>query len=653
MKLKGFRYDGFVIALALISALGFAAYTAISGNTRLALFECAAIAGVFVLFLVRALLGKRRYRRMLKRAAKKIDRSDSKVLESLSYPVCVADEDGLVTWCNDYFAADVAGADLSQSYSVDRFLKGADPDSGNVCVPVGDKYFTIFSSHYHRDGKNYTVYELIDNTDLKKTEAEYFGSRPYSLIIEADNIDDSRSDFKDSEKTAIKSRVEAMIDEWSEKFDSGVRRISDDRYSIITEKKNIDMMVADKFSIVDSVRNFTYKDKNAGVTLSIGIAPGDSIRSAEKAARKAFDMALGRGGDQVALRLEDGSYKFFGGVSGSAEKYSKTKSRMLAKNLASEIQASSNVIVMGHANSDFDSVGAAVGVVTMAKALGVPANIVINKSSSLALPLVEMMKNSGMGDMFITFEQAERMLGRKSLMILVDTHIIEFSEYQELFAKCEKRTIIDHHRLIAGTTDRERIVYHEPNASSTCEMVTEYISYTLDDSLVSKEVAQALLSGIMLDTKNFVLRAGARTFEAAAYLKERGADLVEVRKLFDSSFETNKYKNNVVNEAITYKNCAIATVPEGAPESRIIAAKAADELLGISGIKASFVIYTLPDGVSISARSLGEMNVQLIMEEMGGGGHKTMAATKFAGTADEAQNALREIIDKITVKEKI
>ena len=264
-----------------------------------------------------------------------------------------------------------------------------------------------------------------------------------------------------------------------------------------------------------------------------------------------------------------------------------------------------------------------------------------------------MMENSGMGDMFITFEQAERMLNRKSLMILVDTHIIEFSEYSELFAKCEQRTIIDHHRLIAGTTDRERIVYHEPNASSTCEMVTEYISYTLDDSLVSKEVAQALLSGIMLDTKNFVLRAGARTFEAAAYLKERGADLVEVRKLFDASFETNKYKNNVVNEAITYKNCAIATVPEGAPESRLIASKAADDLLGISDIKASFVIYTQQEGVSISARSLGEMNVQLSMEAMGGGGHKTMAATNFAGTADEAQNALREIIDKITEKEKI
>ena len=652
MKIRGYRYDGLVFAAALIVALGFAAYTALSDNYNLALCECAAVLAVVVLFLIRALFARRRYRRMLYIAAKKADHTDTKVLESFSYPVCIADEDSLVTWCNKAFADEVAGDELNQSYSVKRFLGSADPEAGDVCVSVGDKYFNVYSFPFHRDGRNYTVYELTDNTRLKKTEEEYIKSRPYSIIIDVDNIDNSRSDIKDSEKSAIISRVEAMIDEWSEKFSSSVRRISDDRYSIITEKENIDAMAEDKFSIIGKVRDFTYKDRNAGVTLSIGVAPGETIMLAEKAARKAFDIAIGRGGDQAALLMPDGSYTFFGGVSSSAEKYSKTQTRVLAGNLAADLRNSSSVFVMGHAFSDFDSLGGALGVAVMARALGVPAYVVVNKETTLALSLVDFIETSELFDIFMPAEKAMRSAGRKSLAVLVDTHIVSMSDYPELFEKCESHMIIDHHRLAAGNYDSDIKIYHSPTASSSCEMITEYISYTLDYSKVSASLSQALLSGIMLDTKNFVIRSGARTFSAAAYLKERGANLVETKKLFNSSFDDIKLKNSVVDSAEFYKNCAVARVPDNIPDSRLIAAKAADDLLGVSGVKASFVLYESSGAVSISARSLGEINVQLIMESLGGGGHRTMAAARLETSVQEAEKMLYEAIDKMTESER-
>ena len=644
MKIKGFRYDGAVFAAVLLTAVGFTGYTALTGQRTLALWEFGAIVVLLAFFLFRALFAKRRYRKMLAAAAKKLDHTDPKVLSSFKYPVCVCDGDSRVTWCNELFANEIAGGDLTQSYSANRFLKGKDPDEGDVCVKVGEKYFSVFCSHFHKNGFNYTVYELIDNTELKSIEAEFYRTRPYSILIEVDNIDDTRSDLKDSEKTQIKSRVEALLDDWGESFNSNVRRISDDRYSVITEKSNVDKMIEDKFSIIDTVRAFEYKDKNAQVTLSVGIAGGSTVQEAEKASRKAFDTALGRGGDQAALRNEDGSYKFFGGVSGSAEKYSKTRARMLAANLAEAIKSSGNVLIMGHANSDFDSLGSAVGVAAVAKSLGVEVNVAINRETSLALPLVDMLSENGESELFVGREQAEKLVGKKTLVVLTDTHVAEMSEFPQIFASAENRIIIDHHRLIAGAADKEIKLFHEPNASSASEMVTEYITYVLDDSKVSKPVAQALLAGIVLDTKSFVLKTGARTFEAAAYLKNRGADPVLVKKLFASSFEINKIKNDTVNSASVYDCYAVSQLTEKTDSARLIAAKAADELLGLEGVKASFVIFELDGFACVSARSFGEINVQLIMEALGGGGHKTMAAARLQSSPENAKQELMKVI---------
>jgi c-di-AMP phosphodiesterase-like protein len=325
---------------------------------------------------------------------------------------------------------------------------------------------------------------------------------------------------------------------------------------------------------------------------------------------------------------------------------------VLAGNLAAELKSSGQVFVMGHAFSDFDSLGGALGVAVMARSLGVPAYAVVNKETTLALSLVEFAESGELSDILIPFEKAVRSVGKKSLAVLVDTHIPSMSDYPELFEKCEKRVIIDHHRLAAGKYDSDIKIYHSPTASSACEMITEFISYTLDDSKVSASLAQALLSGIMLDTKNFVIRSGARTFSAAAYLKERGANLVETKKLFNASFDDIKLKNSVVDSAEFYKNCAVACVPDNVPDNRLIAAKAADDLLGVSGVKASFVLYETRGAVSVSARSLGEINVQLIMEALGGGGHRTMAATRLENTKQEAEKMLYEAIDKMTESER-
>lgn len=651
MKLKGFWYDSLLIILSVSAAAAFAVYTGLKVDMRLALTEAVVILAVVIFGLVRALLANRQYERMLKKASQRMDYSNSKVLSTLPYPSAVCNEKGFVTWCNNLFNTEIADGDISQSFNIGKIIPNTDA-SGNIYAKVGEKYYSVFTLNFHKDGENYRVFNFLDSTYLKQTEEKYKSTRPYVIVIETDNIDDFRSDFRDSEKTEIKGRMESMIDEWCDKFNSVAKRISDDRLMIITEKNNVDAMRNEKFSILANVRDFEFKNKNAGVTLSVGISGGNTIKDAEKGARKAIEMALGRGGDQVALRGPDGSYEFVGGVSRSAEKYSKTRARMRANKLCSEICDSSNVLVCGHKYSDYDAIGAAVGVALIARFNNIPAYVVTNQNQTLAKPLIDKLVKNGFSELFIDEDEANKLINKKTFLVLVDTHLPSFAECPNLFDKCERYAIIDHHRLSAKVNEDDKHLLHNPTASSACEMVTEYISYTVDDNSVPSAIAEALLSGIMLDTKNFVSRTGVRTFQAAAYLKERGANIVSVKKLFSNSIEITKIKSEVMGKAEQYKNCAISFVSEGTADSRIIAAQAADDLLSTIGIEASFVIYFDGQKTCISARSLGEVNVQLIMEALGGGGHQTMAACQLIDKSMiEAKSLLIKEIDKIPTKE--
>ncbi|MBQ7122446.1 MAG: DHH family phosphoesterase [Clostridia bacterium] len=633
MKFKGFWYDGLMISVTAVFAAIFIAMTFFF-EPRLALAECAGFALVCVIAVYRALSARNRYKRFLIKTSKKLDYTDSKVLSGFPFPVAVCDGDGYISWCNAGFLNEISKGDISAADNISKFTDGIKKNElvnrDGTSVLVDGRYYTVFSVSYKSSGKDYSALYFLDNTSLKKTELEYFNSRPYAVLIEMDNLDGSRSDLRDSELAEIRSRIEGVLDDWSESYDSVMKKISEDRYLIITEQKNFSRMTQDRFSILETVRNYEYKEMKTGATLSIGVSGGSDIRACEKGARKALEMALGRGGDQVAIKHKDG-YDYIGGVSKSAEKRNKVKSRIVGSALAELMKSSSNIVIMGHSYTDLDAIGSAVGLACAAENFGIPVYIATDKKKTLAASLIEKLSIEGMGNLIIGQEKAAELLDKKSLLIVVDTHIVSFVEFPKLYDIAETKVIIDHHRRAAGDIEDAVIFHHDPGASSACEMVTELLQYMDSEMKISKTVAEALLAGIMLDTKDFVIGTGVRTFEAAAFLKDKKADMISVKKLFANSLEVNKLRTRVISSAENFMGCAVSVVDFDSPEVRIIAAQAADELLKVSGIKASFVMFENAGAINISARSLGEINVQIIMESLGGGGHQTMAACQLKG----------------------
>lgn len=633
MKFKGFWYDGLLISLAAGISAVFIVMTAFV-EPRLAISECVAFLIVCVIAVYRAVSAKNRYKKFIIRTSKKLDFTDQKVLSSFPFPVAVCDEDGYITWCSERFLSEITQGEITEADNIKKYANEISLEEmlheEETSVLVNERYYSVYKIPYKTNGKNYFAFYYLDNTRLKLTELKYYNSRPYAVIIEMDNLDDSRTDFRDSERTEIKSRIEAALDNWSETYDSVLKKISEDRYMIVTEQENISRMISDRFSILETVRAYEYKEKKTGVTLSVGVASGDNIKACEKKAKKALEMALGRGGDQVAIRNKDG-YDYIGGVSKSAEKRNKVKSRVVGSALSELIKSGSNVIVMGHNFTDLDAIGAAVGIACAVQSFEKPVYIATDKKKTLAGSLIKKLENEGMGELIIGQDKALELMNKKTLLVVVDTHIESFVEFPKLYEKAETRVIIDHHRRAVTDIESAVIFHHDPGASSACEMVTELLQYMNGDINVSKTVAEALLAGIMLDTKDFVIRAGVRTFEAAAFLKDKNADTVSVKKLFANSFEVNKLRTKVISSAESYMDCAVSVADFSSPDIRIVSAQAADELLNVSGIKASFVLFENSGAVNISARSLGEVNVQIIMEALGGGGHQTMAACQLKG----------------------
>lgn len=647
MKFRGFWYDSLIICLIAGISAAFIAMTVFL-EPRLAIAECIAFLIVCVIVIYRAVTAKNRYKKFLIKTSKKLDFTDNKVLSSFPFPVAVCDGKGYIKWCSGLFLNEISCGEISQTDKIEKYTNGITLDSiihsQETCVSVDGRYYSVYTVTYQSEGEELCGLYFLDNTRLKKTEIRYLETLPYAVMIEMDNLDDSRSDFRDSEKTEIRSQVEAALDNWSEAYDSFIKKIGDDRYLIITERKNVDRMTEDRFSVLETVRGYEYKGKKTGVTLSIGVASGESVRACEKKSRKALEMALGRGGDQVAIRTQDG-YDYIGGVSKSAEKRNKVKTRIVGSTLAELIKSSSNVILMGHSYTDLDAIGAAVGLASAVQSFDIPVFIATDRKKTLAATLLEKLDSENMGDIIIGQEYALELLNKKTLLIVVDTHIESFVEFPKLYDKAETRVIIDHHRRAVTDIDSALIFHHDPGASSTCEMVTELLQYINPEMNISPTVAEALLAGIMLDTKDFVIGTGVRTFEAAAFLKDRNADTVKVKRLFANTMEINKLRTQVISSAEIFMKCAIARAEFNSKDIRVICAQAADELLKVNNIKASFVMFENAGAVNISARSFGDVNVQLVMEILGGGGHQTMAACQLKEyDMDKAEAALKNAI---------
>lgn len=554
-------------------------------------------------------------------------------------PVIVVYDNSEIIWYNQicasriFYGKDLLGEDIANIFpGLDVSVKS--PPSG-YDISYGEHLFTAFVSRSVKAGQNVSVIYLSEDTETKRDAEEYRKTKPSIALILVDNYEEMLQDFKDGERAQVMNGIEDEIENYIEANNGFMIRISRDRFLAVIEERGMKDILQNKFDLLDRVRTKFAGDK-INATLSIGIGrDSKNLTEAEALAKQALDMCLGRGGDQAAVKTQNG-YEFYGGVSKGIEKRTKVKTRIIANALSELIASSSNIIVMGHHFADLDCVGAAVGILKSVRDMKKPAVFCLDREKTLAKPLIErLLANNYSEEDFITPENALELVNDKTLLIVVDTHVPSVLESEKLYRACKNVVVIDHHRKLVQHIDNAVIFYHEPYASSASEMVAELIQYFPVRPQITKSEAEALLSGVMLDTKNFVLRTGVRTFEAAAYLRRLGADTVEVRKMFASTMDFYQHKANLVSHAEIYKNFAIAASDYQFDGINVVAPQAADDLMNIEGVEASFVIFKLGNSVNASARSMGAVNVQVIMEKLGGGGHHTMAAAQFPGESIE------------------
>ncbi len=579
---------------------------------------------------------------------------DSMQRDSLIYlpmPILVVDAIGEIIWYNDCCRKQVFNEADYYGSSISALVPGIQLSSklseGGFDISVGKKEYTVYGVEDKSESSlMYTIY-LTENTELKQYYREYFLSRPSVMIIAIDSFEELQQSAKESERSLLLSQVEYTIQKYIGECEGVICKVERDRFIAVVEDRFMDRMVERRFDLLDIVRAMSASDR-APTTLSIGVSrQAQSYSEGEQMARQALDMSLGRGGDQASVKTKNG-YEFYGGVSKGIEKRTKVKSRIVATALSELIEGSENIILMGHKFADLDSVGSAVALSKVIRQMGKPAVIALNSAKSLIGPLWDRLIQNGYEDVFVEPAQLLDQITKGTLLIIVDTHIKDVLDSQEIYEACQNVVVIDHHRRMVGYIDNAVIFYHEPYASSASEMVTELVQYFGERNNIGRVEAEALLAGIMLDTKNFVIKTGVKTFEAAAYLRRQGADTIEVRKLFASSMESYQRRSRLVSAAEVYRGCAISSSSSPGEDIKLVAPQAADELLTISDVEASFVLYEYEGAINISARSMGALNVQLIMEKLGGGGHLTMAAAQITGVSlENARQMLLEAIDEI------
>ena len=579
-----------------------------------------------------------------------LESSAAEFMNSLPAPVAVIDDNRKFVWYNQIFAEkiglgqDVYGLDFEGFVKMDMDML---VQNGNAVCPVKGCIYDVTAEKFEKNDMSFLVLYFHDQTSFYTMRREMSESHPNVLVITIDNYDDIMQNAKESEKAQTSVETEKLIENFMSKTNGFIKKTSPNTFFAILENRHLNEIISSKFKILEAARSIKIAGKYP-LTFSIGVGQGAaSLAESENIARQCLDMALGRGGDQAVVKTDTG-YRFFGGVSNGVEKRSRSKTRIIANALQDLIMNCERVFVMGHRFGDLDSVGAACGIAGAIINLEKEAFIAVDRTKNLAVNLIEKIDAETEGALFITPAEAESMITPGDMLIIVDTHNKDYVESHTLYERARSVVVIDHHRKTVNFIDNAVLFHHEPYASSASEMVTEIIQYFNypGDGKIAGCIADALLSGIMLDTKNFVMRTGVRTFEAAAFLKKLGADTIAVKHLFSNSIDSYRRKTQIVASAKIHNNCAIAVADFNSEDIRIVAPQAADELLGITDVDASFVIYRTNSTINISARSLGALNVQVIMEQLGGGGHQTMAATQLENvTIEEAAKALIIAID--------
>ena len=563
---------------------------------------------------------------------------------------------GEIVWTNDAFAEHTGCfdsalsdnlTDLAPDFDTHWLVEGKAQYPGEV--RIGKNVFWAFgnllSANSERPEEVLMLIYFVPCTELVEMRDAYNRSRPVVAIISIDNYEELIKEATDLEKSSMMADINRKIGEWTQDSQALLRKYDRDKYIFVLEEAQFEKLQQKKFSVLQDVRSI---QSRAGViaTLSIGIGKdGDSYEENWRNAGVALDMALSRGGDQAVIKTRY-NFDFFGGLSKEFEKRTKVKSRVLANALVQLIRDSSQVMIMGHKMSDMDAFGAAVGMACAVRHREKPVHIVINQEKTMAHDLIEKVKAvPEYEDLLISPDEAMVACDFNTLLIVVDTNRPDYVESQPLLQSINKVAVIDHHRRAASYIENFALNLHEPYASSTCELVSEMLQYMVPTSDIMKIEAECMFAGLYLDTKGFSVKTGVRTFEAAAYLKRAGADMSEVMKLFQSNFDEYIAQQRIIADAKDCGEGIVLAITEDTVD-RATAAKAADNLLKINGVNASVVVFRAGDDVLVSARSNGMVNVQLIMEYLGGGGnHSSAGAQIMHGSVREvgvdAENAIR------------
>ena len=638
------------VGIYLTALMVFAVVAALRGDFFLAVVQLL-ISALFV--LIHLLNRKRRHRQLQEYLDREL--REGNVDSKPPFPMCVVRlADGEVVFANDAFVTLTQFQDVMAPRSIDQLLPGFKTDwltAGKTEYPydvtINRRRYRVCGSVIRADDPQATrlgVLYFTDLTELYQVRDEYIRSRPVVSIILVDNYEDLTKNLTEGATSALNARLNDAITKWTDGYHGLLRRLERNRFLFVFEKRDLKQAVEEKFSLLEDIHEITNASGlPASVSIGLGV-DGETFEEAYSFAALAIEMSLSRGGDQAVVK-DRVNFHFFGGRNKETEQRSKVRSRVTANSLMELIGGCSQVFVMGHKDADMDSVGAAMGICCLCRKKGKPVHIVMDGDDNPAQRLIEQIRQvPEYKDVFVSGQQALIDCDQNSILVVVDTNRPDQVEFRPLLEAATKVCVVDHHRRAADYITPVVVNLHEPYASSAAELVTELLEYGTEKDDVLPIEAKALLAGIFLDTKSFHVRTGERTFEAAAFLRQLGADTVEVKVLLQNDFNQVKAKYEVFRAARNYREDLLIAVMNKTI-SRPLAAQAADELLNVSGINVSFVLYPDEDQVVISGRSIGDANVQVILEPLGGGGNAATAGAQMKNITVEA--ALKQLTASI------
>lgn len=642
-------------------------------NWIVALLALILIVGAYVLTRKNTTERNREISQFFDAISQSVDQASTYAVQNLPIGIAIVDMQSSLCWANSVFR-DWVG-DIDNDQKLDHIMPNLNIDKfwgkfGYFFEHIGERYYRVVYKYLQTEGTDEDNYLILYFEDITETEIQKMNciaSVPVFCDIEIDNMEEVAKGMSAVQQATLWTNVNnCLLDELTA-VDGFIRSYGNEKYFACLSRKALNTLKEENFSFLEKIR-MIHTVNRIPVTLSVGVAAfPEEVMTAGMAnfneladkARAGLDLALGRGGDQVVVYEEDGSPHFYGGKTRSVEKNTRVRARVVAQAIRELIDTSDCVLIMGHEREDYDSIGSAVGVAHMARLVGKPVHIVVSKQTDAICRLEKQILDvPEFKDLLISAETAQDLCNNQTLLFIVDTHRPDMTVSPELIEKTDRRVVIDHHRRSSDFIKKPLLTYTEPSSSSTSELVTELLQYYQEDVELAKIEATALYAGIIVDTKNFAVQTGVRTFDAAAYLRRSGADPEIVRELFSFDFDTVRDRARILADAKIADGIAMASCPPGIQNASIIAAQIADTLINIDNVSASFTFYELtPDCIGVSARSKGDINVQLVMEALGGGGHRTVAGAQLKGRSlieaqGDVMTALHEIINKSKENDK-